>query len=161
MNYDTLNLLVEQGLSSYKIAKSLNLSQTNIRYWLKKHNLKTVRSTERGQVKTHKNCTGCLLTLPVFNFYGRQSRCKKCCNEATTERFQKYKQDCVDFLGGKCSKCGYSKCAAALEFHHLDPSEKDFEISKSNKPLNSVKKELSKCILVCSNCHKEIHFKTI
>lgn len=58
-----------------------------------------------------------------------------------------------------CSICGYSKCMAALEFHHVNPSEKSFAISKAHSgySLDEILKELSKCILVCSNCHKEIH----
>mgnify|MGYP003534316966 CR=1 FL=1 len=58
-----------------------------------------------------------------------------------------------------CSICGYSKCIAALEFHHVNPSEKLFAISKAHSgySLEEILKELEKCILVCSNCHKEIH----
>lgn len=58
-----------------------------------------------------------------------------------------------------CSICGYSKCMAALEFHHINPSEKSFAISKAHSgySLDEILKELEKCILVCSNCHKEIH----
>lgn len=62
--------------------------------------------------------------------------------------------------GGKCEKCGYSKCLAALTFHHLDPNLKEFTIDRSTisrKNINSVYKELDKCILVCFNCHMEIH----
>lgn len=70
------------------------------------------------------------------------------------------KENAVLDMGGKCSKCGYDKCLAALEFHHLDPSAKEFSVSKamSNwKSTKKIKKELSNCILVCANCHREIH----
>lgn len=74
-------------------------------------------------------------------------------------RRQKLKQMGVEYLGGKCCKCGYNDCIWALEFHHTNSNEKDFSISKySNLSWNRIKKELNKCILVCSNCHKEIHF---
>lgn len=58
-----------------------------------------------------------------------------------------------------CSICGYNKCTAVLEFHHINPSEKSFTISKaySSYSLDEILKELKKCILVCANCHKEIH----
>lgn len=58
-----------------------------------------------------------------------------------------------------CSICGYSKCMAALEFHHVNPSEKSFAISKAHSgySLEEILKELEKCILVCANCHAEIH----
>jgi predicted HNH restriction endonuclease len=60
--------------------------------------------------------------------------------------------------------CGYSKCESALEFHHLNPNEKDFNISSIRQLSNfteKIKNELDKCILVCSNCHREIHSNII
>ena len=52
---------------------------------------------------------------------------------------------------------GYDKCLKALEFHHLDPSKKDFTISNDHFKLLEVVEESKKCILICSNCHKELH----
>lgn len=64
----------------------------------------------------------------------------------------------VDYAGGKCSRCGYNKSKRALEFHHTDPNIKDFGISKCiTKNIAFQKKEVDKCVLVCSNCHAEIH----
>ena len=70
-----------------------------------------------------------------------------------------YKKWAVEYKGLKCECCGYSKCIEALDFHHLDPKQKDFNISDSNLTSNweTIKKELDKCILICSNCHREIH----
>jgi 5-methylcytosine-specific restriction endonuclease McrA len=59
--------------------------------------------------------------------------------------------------GGKCMRCGYDKCLKALEFHHLDPSQKDFTISNDRFKLQDAVTESKKCILICSNCHKELH----
>lgn len=68
------------------------------------------------------------------------------------------KEKAVEYKGGKCSICDYNKCITALEFHHLDPSEKDFTVSNNiNKAWSKIKEELDKCILVCANCHREIH----
>jgi len=64
----------------------------------------------------------------------------------------------VDYKGGNCEKCGYNKCIDALEFHHLDPSEKDFSISDKSWSLERLKKEVDKCILICANCHRELHY---
>jgi 5-methylcytosine-specific restriction endonuclease McrA len=63
----------------------------------------------------------------------------------------------IEYKGGKCELCGYSKCARALEFHHLNPDEKDFSISGRSLSFDKLKSEVDKCILVCSNCHSEIH----
>ncbi len=69
-----------------------------------------------------------------------------------------YKQSLVDYKGGKCCICGYNKCLSSLQFHHLDPTKKDFTISsKSSTSIEKIKLELDKCILVCANCHGEIH----
>ena len=71
----------------------------------------------------------------------------------------KLKERAVYALGGECQCCGYSKCISALEFHHSNPKEKDFSISKiTNRNWADVKEELKKCILVCANCHREIHY---
>ena len=59
--------------------------------------------------------------------------------------------------GGKCIRCGYDRCIKALEFHHIDPSKKDFTISNDHFRLQEAVEETKKCILICSNCHKELH----
>ena len=70
------------------------------------------------------------------------------------------KKQAIKMLGGKCSKCGYDKCIDALEFHHTDPRKKDFKLGSGNTmSWKEYKSEALKCILVCSNCHKEIHSK--
>lgn len=71
----------------------------------------------------------------------------------------KTKLKLVEYKGGKCQICGYNRCLQALDFHHLDPSKKEFRISQSNvyKDLTKLKLEADKCILVCANCHREIH----
>lgn len=88
-------------------------------------------------------------------------RCKKCRTEAVQKRRDDLKRKSVEYKGSKCQICSYNKCIIALEFHHLDPLEKDFDISYKGytRSWEKVKLELDKCILVCSNCHREIHFK--
>lgn len=65
----------------------------------------------------------------------------------------------VEYKGGSCEICGYNKCIEALEFHHRDPKEKDFAISTdgNTRSWEKIKKELDKCFLLCSNCHREVH----
>ena len=72
---------------------------------------------------------------------------------------QKRKQELVYIMGGKCALCGYDKCIAALEFHHVDKSQKERQLSSGNcHSWEEDIKEVQKCALVCSNCHKEIEF---
>lgn len=75
----------------------------------------------------------------------------------TSEYRVNIKQRLVDYKGGKCQICGYNRCINALEFHHVNPEEKDFTISGGTKSFDTLKPEIDKCILVCSNCHREIH----
>lgn len=74
---------------------------------------------------------------------------------------QLIKQWALDYKGNQCSICGYNKCNDALEFHHLNPKEKEFNISDRNIKLDwpEIQKELDKGIIVCANCHREIHSK--
>lgn len=72
----------------------------------------------------------------------------------------KRKYEYVLSRGGKCEICGYNKNIAALEFHHKNPEEKSFQIDIrrfSNGNIENLETELNKCILVCANCHRELH----
>ena len=71
---------------------------------------------------------------------------------------QRRKENLINLFGGKCSLCGYNKCNGALEFHHINPNEKDFQLSSGNcHKMEDDIAEAKKCILVCANCHREIH----
>jgi len=79
------------------------------------------------------------------------------------DRVEKYrrrtKELAVTYRGSRCFICGYNKCIDALEFHHLEGHKKDFGISKSGctRRITRVFKEADKCLLLCSNCHREVH----
>ena len=79
--------------------------------------------------------------------------------KAVAKRRKKIRQIAIDFLGGNCCYCQYDRCSAALDFHHIDKSQKKFGLSQSGmtRSWEKTKQELQKCILVCSNCHREIH----
>jgi len=89
----------------------------------------------------------------------RKTICNSC---SVTLSRRRRKEKAIEYKGGECSMCGYNRCAAALEFHHTDPTKKDFGLSHKGIPRSWEKQkvELDKCILVCANCHREIHDKT-
>ena len=79
-----------------------------------------------------------------------------CSYERQLKSVRKTKEKLVSLCGGGCKVCGYNRCIDALEFHHLDPSKKDFEISEKRHSFAKKLQEAQKCILVCCRCHREI-----
>jgi hypothetical protein len=75
--------------------------------------------------------------------------------QANKERKEKY----VAYKGGKCQVCGYQECIGSLEFHHTIPEKKEFQVTENKCSWEKAKAELDKCILLCANCHKELHYK--
>lgn len=165
----------EEGLSLKKIADRINVAKSTVSLWVRDIELSFTQKeklskkgkprpnySEKEQLPSNmKRCTKCLEIKDRSNFYGKklQSFCKDCAKTIAKERIKGFKDKCLTYKGTKCSKCGYNKCKAALEFHHVDGSEKDFTISNvRTRNFDSVKKELDKCILICSNCHKELHY---
>lgn len=76
------------------------------------------------------------------------------------ERAWSRKLELIDMMGGKCSRCGYDKNIAALEFHHINPDEKSFQLDArhlSNTNMVKIMDEAKKCALLCANCHREEH----
>ncbi len=165
MDKDSLQNLIDCGYSQRGLALHFETSQGNIRYWLKKHGLSTVYN-ERSSLPDRKICPRCKEDKPNSEYYKRKNRshklysmCKSCNSKDRLQRQKEFKQQCVDYKGGECQCCGYNDCNSALDFHHVDPKTKKFGIGKCRKTkvTQEVLDELDKCILVCSNCHREIH----
>lgn len=88
----------------------------------------------------------------------RRVRCARCASDAVDKRRRTMRQRLVTEVGGKCIKCGYSKCLRALNFHHRDPKEKLFPLSmKTTLAWARLLEEAKKCDLLCANCHMELH----
>jgi predicted HNH restriction endonuclease len=77
--------------------------------------------------------------------------------QAAYQRRKELRDRAIAYLGGKCRICGYDKCPAAFDFHHIDPMGKDFNISSGLTSWDRIVPELDKCVLLCSNCHREVH----
>jgi hypothetical protein len=112
-----------------------------------------------------KYCARCEKDKDEEDFYKNRKSgcalnyCKQCARRQVVERQQRLKRACVEYKGGKCVKCNYNRYLGALDFHHRDPNEKDFNVShlKNTNMSSKIKKELDKCDLLCSTCHKEEH----
>ena len=125
-----------KGYSYNQIKNELNCSLATVSYWCNPN----VRKTKKKLGQKH-----------------RASISKK--NRA---RRQEKRMRLVQDFGGKCSICGYNKCIDALQFHHLDSNNKEYDVSRlvtQNRPYEKILKEAKKCIMICANCHAEIHAK--
>lgn len=113
---------------------------------------------KRGKTNQPRNTHCSICGNKINQLHGaNRSRCNSC---NTKIRRIRQKQAAIDYLGGKCCKCDYDLHPSALEFHHLDPNEKDFVISRYiNRKWEVIRAELDKCILLCSICHRIEHSK--
>lgn len=172
MDKEHLLQLVNDNKSTREIGKVLNKSQATVKYWLKKYEIKTKHNQYNllnPVVDNKKTCSRCNLTKELEEYEynkGLHSICRTCRTKAELEKNRNLKKLFLDYKGSQCTQCGYNKCNAALEFHHLDPNEKEFELGGFNKSsvlktglTKEVKEELDKCTVLCANCHREVHFK--
>jgi transposase len=157
-----LSPLVAAGMSTAQIAESTGRSKTTVRHWLREFGLETQWSSRRqassvGTGRLQLRCSQHGLTA----FSRRRSggyRCNKCRAEAVSRRRRKVKRLLVREAGGSCRLCGYDRCIAALEFHHLIPAQKRFSLSHRGvtRSLAAAREEAAKCVLLCANCHAEV-----
>lgn len=158
--------LVAAGCSISEIATDLGVSKATVRHWLNKYGLRTLRGGRRRDGRlAHAEC---LLEPSMhcgvhgatkFVLEGRGVyRCKRCRAERVARRRRLVKETLVAEAGGACRLCGYDRDVRALEFHHLDPARKDFGLAAGGayRSLERLRAEVSKCILLCSNCHAEV-----
>src|ERR1700680_5015487 len=118
------------------------------------HNTSRMGSPRTGDVVV---CRICKKEYRMNKLKGHiLTTCNNC--ESTTRKF-KMKQRCLEYMGGKCEVCGYSRCSAAMDFHHRDESQKSFTIACCySRSWDALRKELDKCVLLCANCHRELHY---
>lgn len=169
MEIDKLKAYLAEGLSLNKIRKKEGISLGSVRYWMKVHglepNFKNFGEDPFNKAKIvdgKKQCTRCKEWKPheVFGTKGKykQGYCPPCLYQYQASRWQGRKKKAVELMGGACSRCGYCRNYSALEFHHMDPNEKDFDFNVGRRrSWDKMVEELKKCVLLCSNCHREEH----
>jgi transposase-like protein len=164
---ETLVELISEGLTIQEIAAELDLSGSTVSYWLRRHQLRTSRghgrralalaALEAGEKRFVAECTRHGETNFLI-FKGGRSRCAKCNSEAVHKRRRTVKQKLIQEAGECCAICGYQTYQGALQFHHLDPSQKEFGIAGHGvtRALEKSRAEARKCVLLCANCHAEV-----
>jgi hypothetical protein len=159
----TLEELAGRGATLLEIATDLDRSIATIRYWLRKWDIPRP-DCRRSDIDP---ATAPLLADRACPKHGLVSfrldprgtyRCKLCRQEHVADRRRRVKQILVDEAGGSCRLCGYGRCAAALQFHHLDPTAKRFGLASAGftRSIRAAREEARKCVLLCANCHAEV-----
>jgi len=124
------------------------------------HNTVTLKTRKRSNYKVCTKCGEEKLeeSFARKNATRRCSWCRSCLYDHQKIKWKEKRLESLMQKGGKCQKCGYDKCIGALEFHHIDPSNKKYSWDKMRGiSKESLKNELDKCILLCANCHRELH----
>lgn len=169
LDRDELERLVVAGATLGEIAVQADRSKATVRHWLRRYGLKTANQVgrrrsegskgglEAGLDRTRMQCPShgeAEHSLDARGYY----RCTQCRSAAVSRRRRRIKATLVGEMGGACQLCGYSRCMAALEFHHLDPAEKTFAVGQYgiSRSLEKAREEARKCVPLCSNCHAEV-----
>jgi hypothetical protein len=117
------------------------------------HNTRKIHDPE----SVHTPIYECRICNKSYTGGHRQSKgiCSSC---RISESRRNKKASLIDYKGGKCIVCDYNKCQQVLQFHHKNPNEKEFTLANAGTlDFEKLKNEADKCILVCANCHGEIH----
>ena len=110
-----------------------------------------------------KICKLCGKEFETIKYGGKRIYCFECNPQGTSNSItllrRKAKEIGIERLGGKCIHCGIDK-SYLLNFHHRNPKEKEGELSDFSMEYDFSKffDELSKCDLLCANCHREFHY---
>jgi transposase len=163
---ERLEELVQAGRTIAEIGAELELGKATVRYWLRKYGLRTA-AARRAEAGAEARAAGMLTVIRTCRRHGEVEfvvegrgyyRCKRCRLEQVASHRRALKATLVEEAGGRCRLCGYDRCVAALEFHHLDPMQKRIGISAGGLGLSIsvLRTETAKCVLLCSNCHAEV-----
>jgi hypothetical protein len=135
---------------------------------------------------TEKRCNHCKRILPIDDFYkdkaskdGHKNNCKECQKEFTKAYRSKNYDKVMEYqatyreknrsrqelerkskynaLKTPCVKCGESRLYV-IQFHHIDPKTKLFNITEGGSKYRNIEEESKKCVCLCSNCHDELHY---
>lgn len=146
---------LKEGRTRKDIAQEYGITTGALEYWVKKYSLKACNSYAGPDY----TCFRCGVEGEQ-NFYRvSKKRCKKCYAKYIRSRRQSNRTFALEELGGRCSLCGYNKCLAALDIHHIKPELKSKNwISHPTWPRDRLLEELKTCQLLCKNCHTEKHY---
>lgn len=106
-----------------------------------------------------KRCIECDKKISFSSMISRKKYCSLRCRDRVAERNKRQKKKkFVDSFKTQCELCGYKTYKGALDFHHRSPSDKSFNLADyENYSYDKLENEIKKCIVLCRNCHSEVH----
>lgn len=150
MDKELLEQAAREGLTYVGIMERFGVTKWVAKYWLRKHGLTTKRPTYTRTAQTHREYN-------KAHYHKYKDKYK----ETSKKRVDKVRDYLRDYkLNNPCIKCGESHIAC-IDLHHIDPSTKEKNISDIVKcgRIDNLVKELAKCVTLCSNCHRKLHYE--
>lgn len=162
LSKEELEQLVSNSTSTEEILKKLDYQiyqQRTINILLAKCEELNIPYSHLLIPEGHRRCLQCNEIKLISDFYGNRKLCKECVKLNERNKYHSFKDQLNAYKQkASCAKCGCDKFYL-LEFHHKDPSKKEFTISDSTRAkFETIKPELDKCIVLCANCHREFHY---
>jgi transposase len=161
--------MANDGLTLTEMARRVDRSVSTVRYWLKKYGYWPLRAGEKrervrnarreGVKRLQLDCARHGLTEFIIENSG-PARCLRCRREAVIQWRRRAKLRLVAEAGGRCVLCGYDEFPGALQFHHVDPSQKSFGLAMRGltRSIERLREEAAKCVLLCANCHAKVEW---
>ena len=169
LEHEVLAAMVDDELSLTEMARRVDRSVSTVRYWLKKYGFwplaagkkraQVRRARDQGLKKVELECKQHGTTEFIIENSGR-ARCLKCRRLAVIQWRRRAKLKLVAEAGSRCVLCGYDEFPGALQFHHLDPSQKSFGLAMRGltRSIERLREEAAKCVLLCANCHAKVEW---
>ena len=158
--YDELNIPIHKISKVCKKLEMLNINNIDDDMVIKiKQSYKNIGSIRKvaKELNISRETVRKNITLPDDNLIKNKNKRIDSCKVTDWRRRNKIKL--IEYKGSKCEICGYDKSVWSLGFHHKNPKEKSFSISSNSYSFEKNKIEVDKCVLICNNCHGELHEK--
>jgi len=113
---------------------------------------------KRTKNRRHSICKECKKNYDKY-WYGKNINRRNKLKHNAKERLIRNKNFIRNYkISIGCQICGYNKSYNALEFHHKNDDDKKYNISlMKTLSIKTIENEIKKCMIVCANCHREIH----
>lgn len=171
INKEEITRLILEGKTIPELQEYYKCSRTTITQFKKDNGLVGLspNSKKLNRELGEKECTTCKQVLPLTRFYsngktqtGKTKYKPSCITCENLDRKNKFKDFIYEYLDTKnkkycCERCGITGIFGSLDFHHVDPKTKLFNIGNNMIFSDSMIEELEKCILLCPNCHRQEH----